>query len=115
MILFKKPVRFCSMILILAFFSPLAKGQTVKFKVKNNTSWDVKGLEISSDQKTWGAFSEVNVETGSSKELSWKRKPDDVCEQYVRAEFSNETRSTPTKVDFCQNRKLLIQFGKAPR
>ena len=82
------------------------------FHVKNATSSNITGLEVSSDGKSWGKFDVGSgIAPGELAKMNWAPSTNDSpCEQSIRAKFADGTTSPPSKQDFCKDLEEPIIF-----
>jgi len=87
-----------------------AYGKPVVFTVKNNTDSQLVELQISSNNHSWSAFSEADVNAGQTAAFEWNPTPQSSCTQFIRGRFSILGWSAPVKIDFCENSAVKVIF-----
>ena len=89
-----------------------AKADQYKFKVHNNTTQDIKKLQVSPDGKKWGDFDiGSGIKAGATDELVWDKSTDNGnCEQYFKVQFADAEWSDAVKFDFCE-KGLILEFN----
>jgi hypothetical protein len=87
-------------------------GDDWHFVVKNNTSVNITKLQVSQDKSTWGNFDiGSGIGPGERATLIWAASTDEQkCHQWIRAKFSDDSYSEPTKQDFCHDLDDPIEF-----
>ena len=82
------------------------------FKVSNKTGTRITKLEVSVNKKSWGNFDiGRGIAPGATMTLVWDSSTDDQpCEQWIRAKYSDNVYSDPSKQDFCEDLDEPIEF-----
>lgn len=89
-----------------------AQAEQFYFKVQNSANVAIKELNVSQDQKDWGYFDVgTGIAAGTTEKLIWDKSTDnEACEQWIRAVFTDGSKSPASKMDFCQNMDDPIIF-----
>lgn len=75
------------------------------FYVKNSSSSTIKKLLVGEPQKTWGQFDiGSGIFSGENTKIVWDSSTDNqLCKQWIKAQFTDGSESEPSYIDFCQN------------
>jgi hypothetical protein len=82
------------------------------FYVKNNSYSTIKKLMVGEPEKTWGQFDiGSGIVSGENAKMVWSSSTDNqLCKQWIKAEFADGSESAPSYIDFCQNLDDPIVF-----
>jgi hypothetical protein len=100
-----------SAFLVIAFFSPVVRGEDYSFKVHNNTEETISKLLVSEDGETYGYFDIGNgIKAGETETLTWNKSTDSqACKQWFKAVWESGKEGKPVKFDFCE-KGLTLEF-----
>jgi hypothetical protein len=100
-----------SAFLVIAFFSPVVRGEDYSFKVHNNTEETITKLLVSEDGETYGYFDIGNgIKAGETETLTWNKSTDSqACKQWFKAVWESGKEGKPVKFDFCE-KGLTLEF-----
>ncbi|HKV38208.1 MAG TPA: hypothetical protein VJX67_03265 [Blastocatellia bacterium] len=104
----------CSLVLIsLGTGLAQANDDSYSFKVHNNSKSTITAILVSEDGETYGKFDIGDgIPAGATVKLVWDKSTNgESCVQHFKAVFDDDTESTPTKFNFCEE-NLVIEFGK---
>ncbi len=84
------------------------------FNVTNDTESRITKLEVSENKKDWGNFDiGRGIDGGDTVKLEWDSSTDsESCDQWIRATFSDGSKSPATKQNFCADLDNPIVFGE---
>lgn len=84
------------------------------FKVKNATESRIVKLQVSENKKEWGDFDVGRgIAAGKTETMVWDASTDNEgCKQWIRAKFSDDTYSEPSKQNFCEDLDTPIEFSE---
>lgn len=108
-----KPYRFLTVALVtLAPFVALAEEEQYTFNVINKSNSMITELLVSEDGETWGKFDlGGGVAPGAESKMAWdKSTNDESCEQHVKAQFQDGSKSETQQFDFCDS-DLTLEFS----
>jgi hypothetical protein len=96
---------------VVAFFSPVARGEDYSFKVHNNTKETITKLLVSEDGETYGYFDIGDgIKAGETETLTWdKSTHSQSCHQWFKAVWESGEEGKPVKFDFCE-KDLTLEF-----
>lgn len=96
---------------VVAFFSPIARGDDYSFKVHNNTKETITKLQVSEDGETYGYFDIGDgIKPGETETLVWNQATNSQsCHQWFKAVWESGTEGKPVKFDFCE-KNLTLEF-----
>ncbi|MEP7096084.1 MAG: hypothetical protein ABI748_00345 [Dokdonella sp.] len=82
------------------------------FVVKNKTTSKIIKLQVAQHKGDWGDFDiGSGIGAGKTETLVWDASTDgENCEQWIRAKFSDDSYSEPSKQDFCTDLDTPIEF-----
>lgn len=82
------------------------------FYVKNNSNSTIKKLLVGEPEKTWGQFDiGSGIASGENTKMIWDSSTDNqLCRQWIKAQFADGSESAPAIIDFCQNLDDPIVF-----
>ena len=100
-----------SAFLVVAFFSPVVRGDDVSFKIHNNTKETITKLLVSEDGDTYGYFDIGDgIEPGDTETVVWDKSEDgQSCHQWFKAVWESGEEGKAVKFDFCEN-GLTLEF-----
>ena len=100
-----------SALLVIAFFSPVVRGDDYSFKVHNNTKEKITKLLVSEDGKTYGYFDIGDgIKPGETETLNWDKSTNSQsCHQWFKAVWESGKEGKPVKFDFCE-KNLTLEF-----
>lgn len=106
-----KAALLASAFLVIAFFSPVARGEDYSFNVHNNTKETITKLLVSEDGKTYGYFDIGDgIKAGETETLTWDQSTNgQSCHQWFKAVWENGEEGKPVKFDFCEE-DLTLEF-----
>ena len=106
-----KTAALASAFLVIAFFSPVARGEDYSFKVHNNTKETITKLLVSEDGKTYVFFDIGDgIEPGDTETIVWDKSEDgQSCHQWFKAVWESGEEGKAVKFDFCEN-GLTLEF-----
>lgn len=84
------------------------------FVVENDTESRITELQVSQDGQEWGYFDiGRGIAPGETSTLVWDASTDDEsCVQWIRAVFSDGSRSEASRQDFCTDLDTPIVFSE---
>ncbi|MEA5476549.1 hypothetical protein VB774_02850 [Pseudanabaena galeata UHCC 0370] len=82
------------------------------FYVKNNSNSTIKKLLVGEPAKTWGQFDiGSGIVSGENAQMVWDSSTNNqLCKQWIKAQFADGSESEPSFIDFCQNLDDPIVF-----
>jgi hypothetical protein len=106
-----KAALLASALLVIAFFSPVVRGEDYSFKVHNNTEETIAKLLVSEDGKTYGFFDIGDgIKPGDTETLVWdKETSSQSCHQWFKAVWESGEEGKPVKFNFCE-KDLTLEF-----
>ena len=82
------------------------------FYVQNNNSNAITKLLVGEPEKSWGMFDiGSGIASGENTKMIWDSSTNNqLCRQWIKAEFADGSESAPAIIDFCQNLDDPIVF-----
>jgi hypothetical protein len=83
------------------------------FYVKNNNSSTIKKLLVGEPSTTWGQFDiGSGIASGENTKMVWDSSTNNqLCKQWIKAQFADGSESEPAYMDFCKNLDDPITFN----
>lgn len=107
----KKAAVLASALLVVAFFSPVVRGEDYSFKVHNKTKQTIKKLLASEDGEKYGFFDiGKGIKPGETMTLVWDKSTNSgKCTQHFKAVYEDDSESEPETFNFCE-KDLELEF-----
>ncbi len=82
------------------------------FYVKNSSNTTIKKLLVGEPNATWGAFDiGTGIVPGENTKMVWDTSTNNqLCKQWIKAQFADGSESSPSYIDFCKNLDDPIVF-----
>jgi len=82
------------------------------FYVKNNSNSTIKKLLVGEPNTSWGMFDiGSGIVSGENTKMVWDTSTNNqLCKQWIKAQFADGSESAPAYIDFCQNLDDPIVF-----
>jgi len=82
------------------------------FYVKNNSNSTIKKLLVGEPEKAWGQFDiGSGIVPGENAKMLWDSSTNNqLCKQWIKAQFADGSESEPAYIDFCKNLDDPIVF-----
>lgn len=89
-----------------------ASAEQLYFYVQNNHNSTITKLFVGEPNKTWGiADVGTGIASGESAKLIWHSSTDnELCKQWLKAQFADGSESQPALIDFCEKLDVPIVF-----
>ena len=89
-----------------------ASAEKLYFYIKNSSNSTITKLSVGEPNKTWGiADVGTGIVSGESAKLVWDSSTDnELCKQWLKAQFADGSESHPAMIDFCEKLDVPIVF-----
>ncbi|HEY9618051.1 MAG TPA: hypothetical protein V6C64_14490 [Microcoleaceae cyanobacterium] len=96
---------------LVARVSP-ASAEQWYFWIKNDADTKIQKLLVSENRQQWGYFDiGAGIDPGETTKLVWNESTNNQgCNQWIKAEFSDNSESQPAKINFCKDLDEPIVF-----
>ena len=89
-----------------------ASAEQLYFHVQNSSNSTITKLSVGEPNKTWGTMDVgTGIASGESAKMVWDKSTDnELCKQWLKAQFADGSESKPAMIDFCEKLDVPIVF-----